>query len=62
MNFILYLIITTTILITKCQQQFQSDNNCTLNKFRIPVSIRLIRTIYQFSCFNSNNNPNEIVN
>ncbi len=62
MNFILYLIITTTILITKCQQQqqqqFQSDNNnCTLNKFRIPVSIRLIRTIYQFSCFNSNNNP-----
>jgi len=42
--------------ITQGQQQHQqqqsmiTDNNCTVNKFRIPVSARHIRTIFQYSC------------
>lgn len=60
--FKLFLLITTLVeqflvaqQIDQQQQQQQAiiDNNCTVNKFRIPVSVKLIRTIYQFSCYSS---------
>lgn len=47
------LILIITIKETVSQQDEQeiiTDSNCTLNKYRIPVSVRHIRTIYQFSC------------